>query len=161
MGFFDKVKSFFEKLVKSTDREVVILVDGPNTLRKINGKKLSLNSILDIGRKFGRIRIAKAVVTTDAPSSLIKALQTSGFEIVLSKENAVYTTLAVETIKMIYDYTPDVFLIVSRDSRCLPIIHRIKERGVKAVVAGYDPGFAMALKNAADDVVYLELLEED
>lgn len=161
VNILEKFKRFFEKLIRSTDREVVILIDGPNTLRKVNGRRLSLKNVLEQAKKFGRIRIAKAVITTDAPPSLVKALQTSGFEIVLSKENTIYTTLAVEAIKMIYEYTPDVFIIVSRDSRCLPIVHRVKERGIKAIVAGYDPGFATALKNAADEVVYLELVKEE
>ncbi len=157
---FDKIKSFFDKLFRSADREVVILIDGPNMLRKINGRRLSLKDVLKKGKSYGRVRMAKAVVTSDAPPALIKALQTSGFEVVLAQENAVYTTLAVEVIRMIYEFSPDIFVVVSRDSRCLPIIHKIKEKGIKAVVAGYEQGFSTALKNAADEVIYLELANE-
>jgi len=156
----DKIKRFFDRLFKSTDREVVILIDGPNMLRKINGKRLSLKDVLKKGKSYGRVRMAKAVVTSDAPPALIKALQTSGFEVVLAQENVVYTTLAVEAIRMIYEFSPDIFVIVSRDSRCLPIVHKIKEKGIKAIVAGYEQGFSTALKNAADEVIYLELADE-
>jgi len=68
--------------------------------------------------------------------------------------------LAVEAIKAIYEYQPDIIVVVSRDSRCLPIVHRIKENGIKAFVAGFQPGFSTALKNAADKVIDLELLGE-
>ena len=153
----DRIKSFFDKLFKSSDREVVIIIDGPNMLRKIDGRRLSLKDVLKKGKNFGRLRMAKAIVTSDAPPSLIKALQTSGFEVVLAQENSVYTTLAIEAIRMIYEFSPDIFIIVSRDSRCLPVVQKIKEKGIKAVVAGYEQGFSTALKNAADEIIYLEL----
>jgi len=160
LGIFDKIRKFFDKIFKMGENDVVILIDGPNTLRKINGRRVSLRNILEETKKHGRIRAAKAIITTDAPSSLVKALQTSGFEIILAKEENIYVMLAVETVKAIYEYQPDIIVVVSRDSRCLPIVHRIKEKGIKAFVAGFQPGFSTALKNAADRVIDLELLGE-
>lgn len=157
LGFFEKIKRVMDKIFKIGEKEVIVLIDGPNTLRKINGKRVSLKDIIEEVKKIGRIRAARAVITTDAPTSLVKALQTSGFEIILAKEEATYVTLAVEAVKIIYEYSPDVIVIVSRDSRCLPLIHKIKQKGIKVYVAGYDPGFSTALKNAADDVIYLKL----
>lgn len=157
LSFLERIRKFMDKIFKIGEKEVVILVDGPNTLRKINGKRVSLKDIIEEVKKIGRIRAAKAVITTDAPASLIKALQTSGFEIILAKEEAIYVTLAIETMKIIHEYSPDVIVIVSRDSRCLPIVHKIKQRGIKVYVAGYEPGFSTALKNAADDIIYLKL----
>jgi len=160
-GIIDRIRRFFDRVFRLGEKEVVILIDGPNTLRKVNGKRVSLRDIISEARKYGRIRAAKAVVTTDAPPSLIKALQTSAFEIALAKEDSVYVTLAVETVKAIYEYSPDIVILVSRDSRCLPLVHKIKERGIKAFVAGYEPGFSTALKNAADKVIHLRLQGEE
>lgn len=160
-GFFEKIKKFMDKIFRIGEKEVVVLIDGPNTLRKINGKRVSLKDVIEEAKRIGRIRAAKAIITTDAPPSLVKALQTSGFEIILAKEESIYVTLAVETVKAIYEYSPDAMVIVSRDSRCLPLVHKVKQRGIKAYVAGYDPGFSTALKNAADDVIYLKLQGEE
>jgi len=157
MGILNKIKRFFDKIFKSGENEIVIIIDGPNTLRKIDGKRVSLKQIIEETKKFGRVRAAKAVITTEAPPSLVKALQTSGFEIILAKEDNAYVTLAVEAVRSIYEYEPDIIVVVSRDSRCLPIVHKIKERGIKVFVAGFQPGFSTALQNAADKVITLEL----
>ncbi len=157
LGFFERIRSFFDRIFRSSESEVVVIIDGPNTLRKINGKRVSLKQIIDDAKNCGRIRVAKAIITTEAPPSLVKALQTSGFEIILAKEENVYVTLAVEAVKSMYEYEPDIIIIVSRDSRCLPIIHKIKERGIKVYVAGFEPGFSTALKNAADKIIQLDL----
>ncbi|MCR8453455.1 MAG: NYN domain-containing protein [Crenarchaeota archaeon] len=161
LSTLNRLKEYFKRIFKSLSHEVVILIDGPNMLRKIDGKRLSLKDVIRKAKNYGRIRAAKAIVTSDAPTSLIKALQTSGFEVILTQENITYVTLAIEAARMIYECSPDFFVIVSRDSRCLPIVHKIKEKGIKAIIAGYEQGFSTALKNASDEVIYLELTEAE
>jgi len=153
----DKISSYFKRIFRHSKREVGIIIDGPNLLRKIEGKRVSLKKIREKAEKFGHISKAVAILSSDAPPSLIKALTNSGFEPKIVAIGDIHVAMAVEVMKFLKEEDLDVIIVGSRDTRCLPILNKIKSEGVVAVAMGFEPGFAIALKNAADEVIYLEL----
>jgi len=154
-----KLISYIKRFLRHGKKEVGIVIDGPNILRKINGKRVALKDILQKAEKIGRISRSVAVLSSDAPTSLIKALTNSGFETVIPPGD-IHVAMATEVMKMLKQHDIDVIIIGSRDTRCLPILQKIKSEGAISVIMGFEPGFAVALKNAADEVIYLELYEE-
>ena len=56
---------------------------------------------------------------------------------------------------MVKERDIDVIIVGSRDTRCLPILQKIKNEGAIAVAMGFEPGFAIALKNVADEIILL------
>ena len=151
-----KLVSYIKRFLRHGKKEVGIVIDGPNLLRKVNGKHVALKDILQQAEKIGRISKSVAVLTSDAPETLIKALNNSGFEVVIPPGD-VHVAMAVEVMKMLKKHDIDVVILGSRDTRCLPILQKIKEEGAISIIMGFEPGFAVALKNAADDVIYLKL----
>ncbi|MCD6491701.1 MAG: NYN domain-containing protein [Candidatus Njordarchaeia archaeon] len=149
-----RILSYFKKIFRHGNKEVGIILDGPNILRKVGGKKISLREIREKCEKLGHITRAIAVLSTDAPAPLIKALSNSGFEVIIPPGD-VHVAIAVEVMKMIKERDIDVIIVGSRDTRCLPILQKIKNEGAIAVAMGFEPGFAIALKNVADEIILL------
>ncbi|MGQ4891978.1 MAG: NYN domain-containing protein [Candidatus Njordarchaeia archaeon] len=154
-----RIVSYIKRFLRHGKKEVGIVLDGPNILRKINGKKVVLREILEEAEKIGRIAKSVAVLSPDAPMSLIKALNNSGFEVIIPPGD-VHVAIATEVMKLLKIHDVDVVIIGSRDTRCLPILQKVKEEGAISVIMGFEPGFAVALKNAADDIIYLNLYGE-
>ena len=154
-----KILSYIKRFLRHGKKEVGIVIDGPNILRKVNGKRVALKDIIKKAEKIGRVSRSVAVLSPDAPASLIKALTNSGFETIIPPGD-VHVAMATEVMKMLKQQDIDVIIIGSRDTRCLPILQKIKSEGAICVIMGFEPGFAIALKNAADEVIYLDLYEE-
>jgi len=155
-----KISQYFKRIFRHSSREVGIVIDGPNLLRKVGGKRVSLREIKKKAEKFGHVNKAVAVLSSDAPSTLIKALSNSGFEPRIVTVGDIHVAMAVEVMKLLKENELDVIIIGSRDTRCLPLLQKIKNEGAIAVIMGFEPGFAVALKNAADEVINLSLKEE-
>ncbi len=151
-----RIVSYVKRFFRHGKKEVGIVIDGPNLLRKVNGKHVNLKEIIKKAEKMGRISKSVAILTSEAPPSLIKALNNTGFEVIIPPGD-VHVAIATEVMKMIKKMDIDVIIVGSRDTRCLPILQKIKEEGVISVVMGFEPGFAVALKNAADEVILLTL----
>ncbi|MHA1616523.1 MAG: NYN domain-containing protein [Candidatus Njordarchaeales archaeon] len=154
-----RLSGYMKKLFRHSKKEVGIIIDGPNLLRKINGKRVSLKEIRRQAEKLGRISVAVAFLSPDAPASLIKALSNSGFEPRVVPIGDIHVAMAVETMRLLKEEAIDVIIIGSRDSRCLPILQKIKSEGAIAAVMGFEPGFSVSLKNAADEIIELKLKE--
>ncbi len=152
----NRLSDYIMKLFRHSKKEVGIIVDGPNLLRKVNGKRISLKEIRKKAEKFGRVSIAVALLSPDAPSSLIKALSNSGFEPRVVPVGDIHVAMAVEVMRLLKEEAIDVIIIGSRDSRCLPILQKIKSEGAIAVIMGFEPGFSVSLKNAADEIIELK-----
>ena len=146
------------KKSQSTENEVGLLVDGPNILRKVNGRQVKLENIKDAVAQLGKIIIAKVYLDINAPTKLVQAVTNSGFEPVVVTYD-IHITLAVDAYHLIYDNYIQVLAIASRHARCAPLLRKVKEKGIKTVILGFDPGFAVALKNSADFV--FELFPEE
>jgi len=158
--FFTSMLERLRKFFKG-EKYVAALLDGPNILRKVEGRRVSLNDLRKKIDEYGVLKKAVAVVSSDAPPSLIKALNLIGFEVhAIDAKSDPYIWLAVFASRVLFSEIPyDVLFVISRDTRCLPIVQKGKEKGLKVVVAGFEPGFSTALKHAADEIVYLKLEE--
>jgi len=131
-------------------KTIGLIVDGPNILRKELGIKLE--DILDSLREIGRIRVAKVILNQYAPQGLIEAVVNQGLEpVIVAGDTDV--RVAIEAMELIYSSDVDIIALASRDADFLPIIIEAKRRGLETVVIGTDPGFSVALQNAADYVI--------
>jgi len=64
--------------------------------------------------------------------------------------------IAIEAMELIYNSDVDIIAIATRDADFLPIISEAKRKGKETIVIGIEPGFSVALQNAADYVIRME-----
>ncbi len=127
-----------------------LIIDGPNILRKEFGIKLE--DIMEALENVGKVRIAKVVLNQYAPQGLIEAVVNQGLEpIIVAGDTDV--RVAIEAMEMIYSSDVGVIALATRDADFLPIINEAKSQGKETIVIGADPGFSVALQNAADYVI--------
>lgn len=153
---FNRVRNFVRKLFDFGEVRVAVVIDGPNLLRRVNGKHISLEDLREKIEEIGHIVYGKAIVSKETPSPLLQALTNSGFEPIVSS-GKVHVRMAVEVVKMLQENELDILIIASRDAECVPLIQRAKERGTTTIALGFNPGFSSALKNSADKEITLEL----
>ncbi|MDI9615572.1 TIGR00288 family NYN domain-containing protein [Methanothermobacter sp.] len=157
MRSFEKLTSLKEyipiKKKEGGEKNIGLLVDGPNMLRK----EFSLN--LDLVRKimseYGNMRVGKVLLNQYASDKLIEAIVNQGFTpIVVAGDTDVY--MAVEAMELIYNPNIDIIALMTRDADFLPIINKAKENGKDTIVIGAEPGFSAALQNSADHAIILK-----
>ena len=157
MRSFERLSSLNDyiplKRVESGGKNIGLLVDGPNMLRK----EFSLN--LDLVRKivseYGNMRVGKVLLNQYASDKLIEAIVNQGFTpIVVAGDTDVY--MAVEAMELIYNPNIDIIALMTRDADFLPIINKAKENGKETLVIGAEPGFSAALQNSADNAIILK-----
>jgi uncharacterized protein (TIGR00288 family) len=137
----------------SRGKRIALLIDGPNILRKEFGIKLE--DIVEALERIGKIRVAKVVLNQYAPQGLIEAVVNQGLEpIIVAGDTDV--RIAIEAMELIYNSDVEVIALATRDADFLPIINEAKRRGKETIVIGVDPGFSVALQNAADYVIKME-----
>ncbi|MFA4646375.1 TIGR00288 family NYN domain-containing protein [Pyrococcus kukulkanii] len=140
------------------EKTIGLIIDGPNILRKEFGIKLE--DIKIALEKIGKIRVAKVVLNQYAPQGLIEAIVNQGFEpIIVAGDTDV--RVAIEAMELIYNADIDVLALATRDADFLPLISEAKRRGKETVIIGIEPGFSVALQNAADYVIKMEKKGED
>ncbi|ASJ11069.1 NYN domain-containing protein [Thermococcus sp. P6] len=143
---------------KVEEKSIGLIIDGPNILRKEFGIKLE--DILQALGRIGKIRVAKVVLNQYASQGLIEAVVNQGLEpIIVAGDTDV--RIAIEAMELIYNSDVDVIAIATRDADFLPIINEAKRRGKETVVVGINPGFSVALQNAADYVIRMEGKSEE
>lgn len=157
MRQIEKLSSFkdYIPLVKgsSDGKNVGLLVDGPNMLRKEFG--VNLETVREIISEYGNIRVGKVFLNQYASDKLIEAVVNQGFSpIVVAGETDVH--LAVEAFELINNPNIDIIAIMTRDVDFFPLINIAKEKGKKTIVIGAEPGFSVALKKSADDAIILK-----
>ncbi|MDV3103541.1 TIGR00288 family NYN domain-containing protein [Thermococcus waiotapuensis] len=152
-------EKFFSMLRKKEEREespsklIGLIIDGPNILRK--EFNIKLEDILSALRRIGNVRVAKVILNQYAPQGLIEAVVNQGLEpVIVAGDTDV--RVAIEAMEMVYNSDVDVIALASRDADFLPIIIEAKRRGKETVVIGVEPGFSVALQNAADYVIKME-----
>lgn len=142
-----------EKEEKVPEKKVGLVVDGPNILRKEFG--LKLEDVKAAIEKVGRLRIAKVVLNQYAPQGLIEAIVNQGFEpIIVAGDTDV--RVAIEAMELIYTSEMEVIALATRDADFLPIVNEAKRVGKEVIIVGVEPGFSVALQNAADYVIKME-----
>jgi len=139
---------------KEKRKGIALIIDGPNILRK--EFNVRLEDIINALQRLGRIRIAKVVLNQYASQGLIEAVINQGLEPIIVAGD-VDVRIAVEAMELIYNTDVDIIAIASRDADFLPIIIEAKRKGKETIVVGVEPGFSVALKNAADYVIIMNV----
>ena len=155
MRNLEKLTSFKEYIPlkrKSGDKNVGLLIDGPNMLR--NEFHLDLEMIKDLVNEKGNLKVAKVLMNQYASDKLIEAVVNQGFSPIIVAGD-VDVQLAVEAFEMIYNPNIDVVALMTRNADFLPLINIAKENGKETLVIGAEPGFSIALKNSADSAIVL------
>lgn len=155
---FNRIRNFVRKLFDFGEVRVAAIIDGPNLLRRVDGKHVSLEELREKIDQIGHVVYGKAIVSKETPSPLLQALTNSGFEPIVSS-GKVHVRMAVEIVKMLQENKLDILVIASRDAGCVPLVQRAKERGVTTIALGFNPGFSSALRNSADREITLDLEE--
>jgi uncharacterized protein (TIGR00288 family) len=151
----EKLTSFKEYIPlkrKAGEKNVGLLIDGPNMLR--NEFHLDLEIIKDIVREKGNLKVAKVLMNQYASDKLIEAVVNQGFSPIIVAGD-VDVQLAVEAFEMIYNPNIDIVTLMTRNADFLPLINIAKENGKETMVIGAEPGFSIALKNSADSAIVL------
>ena len=139
-----------EEHEETQEKSIGLIIDGPNILRKELGIKLE--DIIEALERIGRIRVAKVVLNQYAPQGLIEAVVNQGLEpVIVAGDTDV--RIAIEAMELIYNSDVDVIALATRDADFLPIIQEAKRKGKETIVIGTEPGFSVALQNAADYVI--------
>ncbi len=138
-------------------KSIGLIIDGPNILRKEFGIKLE--DIVEALEGLGDLRVAKVVLNQYAPQGLIEAVVNQGLEpIIVAGDTDV--RIAIEAMELIYNSDVEVIALATRDADFLPIINEAKRKGKETIVIGAEPGFSVALQNAADYVIKMNGKEE-
>lgn len=134
------------------DRKIGLLIDGPNILRKEFG--INLDDLKAILENMGDIRIGKVLLNQYASQGLIEAIANQGFDSIVVAGD-IDVRMGIEAMEMIYNENVDTVALASRDADFLPILVISKEHGKETIVIGAEPGFSIALQNAADYVIVM------
>ncbi|HLC47630.1 MAG TPA: TIGR00288 family NYN domain-containing protein [Candidatus Norongarragalinales archaeon] len=146
----DQVKDL---LKKPKEKNIAVLVDGPNMIRKELG--VDLDKVKKKLQKYGRVKVAKVFLDQFASDKLIEAVTNQGYEVVIIPSD-VDVALAIEATEFMFSPHIDTIAIVSRDSDYKPVLTKAKEHGKDTIVVGTEPDFSSALKNTADLVIDLK-----
>ncbi len=155
MRNLEKLSSFKQYIPltrRSNERNIGLLVDGPNMLR--NEFHLDLEMIKEIVSENGTIKVAKVLMNQYASDKLIEAVVNQGFTPIIVAGD-VDVQLAVEAFELVYNPNIDVIALMTRNADFLPLINIAKENGKETMVIGAEPGFSVALKNSADSAIIL------
>jgi len=143
----------FIKAETKRKKQVALLIDGPNIMRK--EFNVDLGEVRKKALKLGELKVSKVFLNQFAKEKLIEAVATQGFEPVMSISEDVDVDLAVEAMEVIHDPHIDILVLVTRDADYLSVIRRAKAYNKTVVIFGVQPGFSVALKNAADSYAIL------
>ncbi|WP_048190200.1 TIGR00288 family NYN domain-containing protein [Methanobacterium sp. SMA-27] len=131
----------------SPGKNIGLLVDGPNMLRKEFG--YNLDTVKDLLAEHGNVKIGKVFLNQYASDKLIEAVVNQGFSpMIVAGETDVQ--MAIDAYELIHNPNIDIIALMTRDVDFFPLINIAKEHGKKTIIIGAEPGFSVALKNSAD-----------
>ncbi len=134
------------------NNKVGIFVDGPNMLRK--EMHLDLAKVKRKAKKMGNVIRANVYLDQFANEKLIEAVINQGFEPIQASGD-IDVAMAVDLIYYPIKENLGKVVIVTRDTDFVPAIRRLKELGKEIIVISKRFGFSSALKNYADQLIYL------
>jgi len=150
---FEKVKQRFGR--KREGKNIGLLVDGPNMLRKeFDFDLVKVKAQLSV---FGKIKIGKVFLNQFAPEKLIEAIVNQGLEPIIVTTDDVDAPMAAEAMELIYNPNIDTIALMTRDADFQSVLLKAKSHGKETVVIGSDP-FSVALKNTADHIIMIRSL---
>jgi len=139
----------------SGERKIAIIVDGPNFLRKVNGRQIKLDEIDEKIKDIGKAVVRKVILNEFASEKLIQAVINSGYEPIVSPYD-IYITLSIEVMNILKQNSDlESVIIASRHARITPIMLKLKEKGIETIIVGFEPGFSVAVKKHADKIFLL------
>ncbi len=145
-------------LLKKSEKNIALFIDGPNMLRKEFG--FGLNDIVKKAKKYGRIVVGKVFLNQYAPEKLIEAVANNGLEPVIAlgeKDDVdVDVALAVHAMEVAFDPKIETVIIATRDADFMPLIQKLKEKGKYTVLIAGKDALGTSLKKAADKVELLK-----
>jgi uncharacterized protein (TIGR00288 family) len=133
-------------------KQLAVIVDGPNMLRKELGT--DLEEIRKLAEREGRIRLAVVVLDRKAPEKLVEAVTNAGFKPLIST-GKVEVDFSIVCMEAINDEKIDMIVMTARSAAYMPLIHKAKESGKEVMIIGAEPGFSVALKKACDQYILL------
>ncbi len=136
------------------EKKITIFVDAPNILRTVKGHRVKLEDIDEVANFLGAVVEKKVFLNQNASNGLLDAVVNSGYLPVVSTGD-IYITMGIHAVEQCHKGISDLALICSRDARVSPILMKLKEKGTEVAVAGFDPGFSVAVKSLADHVFEL------
>lgn len=142
------IRDFIKKQVKN---KTAILVDGPNILI---AKEIDL---AEIGKSIKTVSVKKCYLTKEVPDGLVKAVINCGFSPIPCYSN-IYVLMAMEAMDLVHSEIVERIVFVSRNSELAPVVRNVRDKGLEAVVFGFEPGMSVALRNAATST-YLFVVE--
>ncbi len=149
MGFLENIFGSGQK----KRAQVVLLIDGPNSIRK--GVGVDLKEVKKELQKYGDIRIARVYLDQYASDKLIEAMVNQGFETEITTGD-VDVTMAIEAMEFVLDKDTDILALMTRDTDFTPMLRKAKKHGKKAIIVASDTAFSVALKNTADVVIIMK-----
>ena len=132
---------------------VALLIDGPNVLRR--EFEVRLDDLKHIIEELGKIGVAKVYLDSRASSKLLEAISNSGFTPVVTTSD-VHVHMAVDAQDLVLGDATKLLVIFSRHARTAPILRRAREHGLETLAVGFEPGFSVAVQNAADHILRLD-----
>ena len=134
-------------------RNIALLVDGPNIIRK--EMNIDLNEIKKKLSKKGNLKVCKMFLDQYASGKLVEAMANQGFEPIITTGD-VDVTMAVDAMEQVFNPNIQIIALMTRDTDFMPVLLKAKELGKETIVVGAEPGFSNALKNTADTVIMAE-----
>jgi uncharacterized protein (TIGR00288 family) len=144
-----KLKYFLD----NGEKKAAVLVDGPNLLRKEFG--INLEMIKKEAERFGSIKIGKVYLNQFASNKLVEAVVNQGFEPIITTTD-VDVAMACDATEIVFNEQIDILIFATRDSDFLPALIKAKNKGKQTVAMMAEEMSASALKNTADEVVFLK-----
>ena len=150
ISYLQSVRSFL-----SREKKIAVIVDGPNFLRKVKNKQVKLDDIEDKIKDEGKIVIRKVLLNEFASESLLQAVFNSGYEPIVAAHD-IYIQMAIEVTKLLSEKI-DLIFFATRHARAVPIVQKLKERGVEVALVTYESGLSIALKKTIDKIYFIEI----
>lgn len=147
MGIFDGI------LKKQRRKQIVFLIDGPNSIRK--GIGIDLREARKELQKYGDLRIARIYLDQYASDKLIEAMSNQGFKPEITTGD-VDVTMAIDAIEFIIEKDTDIIALMTRDTDFTPVLRKAKKYAKSAIIVAADSAFSAALKNTADVVIIMK-----
>ncbi|MFX1576032.1 MAG: NYN domain-containing protein [Promethearchaeota archaeon] len=132
---------------------VAFLIDGPNVLRREFA--IRLDDLKDQIGALGKIGVAKVYLNERASTKLLEAISNSGFTPVVTTSD-VHLHMTIDAMDLILGDSAKLLVIFSRHARTAPILRRAREHGLETIAIGFEPGFSVAVQNAADQVLRID-----
>ena len=132
---------------------VALLIDGPNVLRR--EFDVRLDDLKNQIEELGKIGVAKVYLNERASPKLLEAISNSGFSPVVTTSD-VHLHMTIESMDLVLGDATKLLVIFSRHARTAPILRRAREHGLETLAIGFEPGFSVAVQNAADHVLRID-----